>query len=138
MTSRKSGRNSDGTFGPGNPGKPRGARHKATQAALALLDGEAGALTRKAVQMALAGDTTALRLCLERIAPLRRDAPVEFALPKMVSARDAAQAAAAVLDAVAAGDLTPTEGAHIMGLVETYRRTLETSELEARVAALEK
>ena len=43
----------------------------------------------------------------------------------------------AVLEAVAAGDLTPTEGAHVMGLVETYRRTLETSELEARMTALE-
>jgi hypothetical protein len=55
----------------------------------------------------------------------------------MQSAADAARAAGAVLDAVAVGDLTPTEGAHIMGLVETYRRTLETSELETRVAALE-
>lgn len=137
MTSRKSGRNSDGTFGPGNPGKPRGARHKATQAALALLDGEADALTRKAVELALAGDTTALRLCLERIAPPRRDAPVQFTMPKMQSARDAAKAAGAVLEAVAAGELTPTEGAHLMALVETYRRTLETTELEARVAALE-
>lgn len=137
MVSRKSGRNSDGTFGPGNPGKPRGARHKATQAALALLDGEATTITRKAVEMALEGDTTALRLCLERIAPPRRDAPVQFALPSMASALDAAQAAAAVLEAVAAGELTLTEGAHLMGLVETYRRTLETTELEARVAALE-
>lgn len=142
MTNRKNGpktagRTSAGQFAAGNPGKPRGARHKATQAALALLDGEAGALTRKAVEMALAGDTTALRLCLERIAPPRRDAPVQFDLPRMESAMDAAKAAAAVLEAVAAGDLTPTEGAHLMGLVETYRRTLETSELEARVAALE-
>jgi hypothetical protein len=142
MTDRKNGlktagRTSAGRFAAGNPGKPRGTRHKATQAALALLDGEAGALTRKAVELALAGDTVALRLCLERIAPPRRDAPVQFALPKMESAQDAAKAAAAVLDAVAAGELTPTEGAHIMGLVETYRRTLETSELEARVAALE-
>ncbi len=39
-----------------------GARHKATVAAEALLDGEAEALTRKAVEMALAGDGTALRL----------------------------------------------------------------------------
>ena len=136
-TGRKSGRNTDGTFGPGNPGKPKGARHKATQAALALLDGEAEAITRQAVTQALEGDTTALRLCLERIAPPRKDAPVAFTLPPMKSARDAAQAAAAVLAAVAEGDLTPTEGAHVMGLVETYRRTLETSELEARVAALE-
>jgi hypothetical protein len=137
MTDRKNGRNSDGTFGPGNPGKPKGTRHKATRAALALLDGEAEALTRQAVTMALEGDTTALRLCLERIAPLKKDAPVQFDLPPMQSATDAAKAAGAVLDAVALGDLTPTEGAHIMGLVETYRRTLETTELEERVAALE-
>jgi hypothetical protein len=134
---RKSGRNTDGTFGPGNSGKPKGTRHKATQAALALLDGEAKALTRQAVTMALGGDTTALRLCLERIAPPRRDAPVTFDLPPMETARDAAKAAGAVLGAVAHGDLTPTEGAHIMALVETYRRTLETTELEARLAALE-
>jgi len=134
---RKSGRNTDGTFGTGNPGKPKGTRHKATQAALALLDGEAEALTRQAVTMALGGDATALRLCLERIAPPRRDAPVTFDLPPMETARDAAKAAGAVLGAVADGDLTPTEGAHIMALVETYRRTLETTELEARLAALE-
>ena len=134
---RKSGRNTDGTFGPGNPGKPQGTRHKATMAALAMLDGEAEALTRQAVTMALGGDTAALRLCLERIAPPRRDAPVTFDLPPMETARDAAKAAGAVLGAVADGDLTPTEGAHIMALVETYRRTLETTELEARLAALE-
>lgn len=137
MTDRKSGRNTDGTFAAGNPGKPRGTRHKATRAALALLDGEAEALTRQAVTMALDGDATALRLCLERIAPPRKDAPVQFNLPRMETARDAATAAGAVLEAVAEGELTPTEGAHIMGLVETFRRTLETSELEARVAALE-
>lgn len=134
---KTAGRTSTGQFAAGNPGKPRGTRHKATQAALALLDGEAGALTRKAVEMALAGDTTALRLCLERIAPPRRDAPVQFTLPRMATALDAAKAAGAVLEAVAAGELTPTEGAHLMALVETYRRTLETTELEARVAALE-
>jgi hypothetical protein len=134
---RKSGRNTDGTFGPGNPGKPRGARHRATQAALALLEGEAGALTRKAVETALAGDTAALRLCLERIAPPRKDAPVTFTLPSMATAADAAQAAGAVLAAVAEGELTPLEGAQIMALIETFRKTLETCELEARVAALE-
>ena len=138
MKDRKSGRNTDGTFGPGNPGKPKGARHKATQAVLALLDGEAEALTRQAVNMALDGDTTALRLCLERIAPARRDTPVTFDLPHMESARDAATVASAVLRAVALGDLTPTEGAHIMALVETYRRTLETTEMEARMTELEK
>lgn len=134
---RNNGRNTDGTFGPGNPGRPKGARHKATTAALALLDGQAEALTQKAIETALAGDTVALRLCLDRIAPPRKDAPVSFALPKMDTAQDAAKAAGAVVDAVALGDLTPIEAAQIMGLIETYRRTLETCDLEARVAALE-
>jgi hypothetical protein len=103
----------------------------------ALLDGEAEALTRKAVDLALAGDTTALRLCLERLAPPRRDTPVTFALPAMTAAADAVQAAGAILTAVVEGDLTPGEGAQVMGLVETFRRTLETSELTDRLANLE-
>ncbi|EYD75007.1 hypothetical protein Rumeso_03431 [Rubellimicrobium mesophilum DSM 19309] len=131
------GRNPDGTFAPGNPGKPQGARHRTTQAVQALLDGEAEALTRRAVERALEGDTTALRLCLERIAPTRKDPVVVFDLPPMQSAADATQAAGAVLAAVASGDLTPAEGAHVMALVETYRRTFETTDLERRIAALE-
>ena len=46
MTDGKNGRNADGTFGTGNSGKPRGTRHKATQAVLALLQGQAAALSR--------------------------------------------------------------------------------------------
>lgn len=137
MSDGKCGRNADGTFTAGNSGKPRGTRHKATQAVLALLEGQAQALTQRAVELALAGDTTALRLCIERLAPPRKDAPVEFTLPAMKTAHDAAQAAAAVLQAVSEGDLTPTEGAQLMGLVDSYRRTLEVTELEARLAALE-
>ncbi len=131
------GRSTDGTFTTGNSGRPKGARNRTTLAVLELLEGEAEALSRKAVDMALAGDTTALRLCLDRVAPPRKDAPVQFKLPQMNTARDAAEAAGAVLEAVSEGDLTPGEGAQVMGLVDSYRRTLEVTELEARVAALE-
>ena len=63
----------------GNPaGRPIGARHKATILAEALLDGEAEGLTRKVLEMALAGHTVALRLCMERILPPRRERPVPF------------------------------------------------------------
>ncbi|MCA0943382.1 DUF5681 domain-containing protein [Salipiger pacificus] len=134
---RNNGRNSDGTFAAGNPGKPRGSRHKITRAVADLLDGEAEAITRKAVELALEGDATALRLCLERIAPARKDAPVTFELPAMNSASEAAGAAAAVLAAVADGQLTPAEAASVMGLVDSYRRTLEVTEIERRLAALE-
>ena len=63
-------------FATGNPGRPKGARHRVTVAAEALLDGEAEALTRKAIELALAGDTIALRLCLDRIIPPRRERAV--------------------------------------------------------------
>lgn len=106
-------------------------------AVMELLDGQAEALTQRAVEMALAGDSVALRLCLERLAPPRKDAPVQFPLPRMTTARDAAEAAGAVLEAVSVGDLTPTEGAQVMALVDSYRRTLEVTELEARLATLE-
>lgn len=135
--SAKTGRDSKGRFAPGNPGRAKGQRGRATLAAQSLLDGEAEQLTRTAIQAALGGDTTALKLCLERLVPARKDAPVSFELPRMETAADAARAAGAVLDACAAGEITPTEGAHVMALVEGFRRTLETSELEARVAALE-
>ena len=131
------GRSADGTFTTGHAGRPKGARNRTTQAVMALLEGEAEALSRKAVEMALAGDSVALRLCLDRLAPPRKDSPVQFALPRMTSAHDAAEAAGAVLQAVSEGELTPTEGAQVMALVDSYRRTLEVTELEARVAALE-
>ena len=142
MADRNSGsnsgaRNPDGTFAPGNPGKPKGSRHRATQALERLVEGSSEALTQKALDMALAGDTTALRLCLERIAPPRKDTPVSFNLTPMTNASEAAQAASAILRAVANGDITPMEGATVMGLIENFRKVLETSHFEVRLAALE-
>ena len=130
-------RTKDGRFASGNPGKPKGARHKTTTAVEALLDGEAEGLTRKAVELAMAGDTTALKICLDRIAPARRDSPVQFDMPEMKSAADAAAAVGAILDNVASGHLSPDEARSIAPLVETFRKTLETEELERRITALE-
>jgi hypothetical protein len=131
-----------GQFKPGqsgNPkGRPRGARHRTTLAALELLNGEAEALSRKAVELALEGDTTALRLCLERIAPPCREAPVTFEIPEMVTAADASKAMAGLLKAVADGDLVPAQGAAVANLIEAFRWTLETEELERRIERLER
>jgi hypothetical protein len=126
-----------GKFAEGNPGKPKGARHKATQAVQDLLDGSTEALTQKAVDMALAGDTTALRLCLERICPARKDTPVNFELPTINGAIDAATSASAIVTAVGKGELTPLEGASVMGLVSSYIQSLEAYDFETRLAALE-
>ena len=123
----------------GNPGgKPKGTRHKATLAAEALLDGEAERLTRKAVEVAMTGDVTALRLCLERIVPPRRDRPVLFNLPPLITAADAPKALAAIVAAVAHGRLTPTEAGDLSALVERFTRAVETAELEVRISELER
>ena len=87
----------------------------------ALLDGEAELITRKAVEMALSGDATALRLCLERILPVRRERPVSFELPKLERAADAVKATAAIVQAVSAGDLTPSEAGELSKLVDGFR-----------------
>jgi hypothetical protein len=122
----------------GNPsGRPKGHRNKATIAMEELLDGEAEGLTRKVIEKALDGDTAALRLCLDRLLPPRRERHVTFDLPKIESAKDAQAAASAILAACAVGNLSPGEATVLMDLVSGYLRTLETTELEARVVALE-
>ncbi len=122
----------------GNPcGKPKGTLNHATRAAQALLDGEFDAITRKAISMALAGDTTAVRLCLERICPPRKDRPVSFPLPKIENAAEGTKLMSAMLRAVASGEVTPCEAGEISKLVEGYIKTLEATEFEVRLKGLE-
>ena len=136
---KDNGRQSDGTFAPGNKlgGRTPGSRNQTTLAVEALLEGEHEALTRAAIEKALDGDTTALRLCLDRIAPPRKDSPVTFALPPVKSAADAVEASAAVLVAVAGGEVTPDEAGRVMALLTAHKALLEVGDLEARIAALE-
>ena len=109
----------------GNPaGKPKGTRNASTLALETLLDGQASALTQKAIDLALTGDMAALRLCLDCILPPRKDRPVTFALPPIEGAQDAAATVSAVLAAVAAGDLTPADAGEISKLIEVYVRSL--------------
>ncbi len=122
----------------GNPhGRPLGSRHRATLLAENLLDGQTEELLQKTIDLALAGDSTALRLCIERIIAPRRDRPVDFRLPTLGSAQDAVNAIAAITDGVASGDLTPSEAAELAKVVDAYRSAVETAEIERRLGALE-
>lgn len=122
----------------GNPaGRPQGSRNKVTLAVENLLDGQAEALTQKAVDMALDGDTTALRLCLERLCPPRKDRPVSFDLPAIETSSDAITAMAALVTAVAEGNVTPTEAQTVAAVIEVQRRVIETEDHERRLRALE-
>jgi len=122
----------------GNPaGRRLGSRNKATLAAATLLAGEAEALTRKAVEMALAGDPTAMRLCIERVLPPCRERTVSVALPPLAdvrdgrtsrpSTRDVSLAMDAVTTALGQGEITPSEAERIAGTVETFVRAIEAT-----------
>lgn len=131
---KSTGRDSKGRFGPGNPGRPKGARHKATIAAMALLDGEAEKITRQCIKQALDGDTTALKLCLERILPARRDVPLHEGLDLTGELLEDMNT---ILKAVAGGDLTPSEAEGLAKLLESKRKIIELSEIEKRLKTLE-
>lgn len=135
------GRKQDGTFKPGvsgNPsGKPLGARHKATQAVLNLLDGESEALTRKAVELALEGDVTALRLCLERIAPALKSVSPTIEISSPVPETLTGQAKAFV-NAAARGEISPDIAEKLVSAVASVARVEEMESIKGRLEALER
>jgi hypothetical protein len=114
-----------------------GSRNKATLAAATLLQGESEALTRRAVELALGGDPTAMRLCVERILPPCRERTVNFPLPPIESAADIAAAMKAVTQALAGGAITPGEAGRIAAVVVTFVRAIETSDFDRRLQLAE-
>jgi hypothetical protein len=134
-------REKDTRFKPGqsgNPtGRPRGARNKATVAAETLLDGEAETITRRCIDLAMEGDATALRLCLSRILPVKRERTIELDLPALEGSQDSLRTIGTVLEAVGSGAITPAEGQAVASLLEAHRRTFEVEELGHRIEALE-
>lgn len=122
----------------GNPaGKPKGARNHATRAILNLIEGGAEEITKAVLDAAKGGDMGAARFILERIVPAAKERPVSLKLPDVTNAAGIAAAQAAILQAVAGGELMPNEGNILAGIVEARRKALETQELEQRIAALE-
>jgi hypothetical protein len=131
------GRDAKGRFAVGNPGKAKGTRHRATRLVEEAIDGAADKLVDRLVKLALDGDPAAMKLAMDRLVPPRRDAPVTFRLPRMQTAGDATKAMSTIVGAVAKGELTPAEGERLARLVEAFRKTVETEDLENRIAVLE-
>ena len=111
--------------------------NRSTRAAQLLLDGEATALSRKAVELALAGDPTALRLCLDRTVAPRRDRSVELPLPPINSAADILGPIKVVADAVGRGGITPAGGFALSQMIESFLRAIDTSDFDHRLRQLE-
>ena len=106
----------------GNPaGRPRGARNRSTVLLQNLLEGEAEAITRKVIDLAKSGDMTAIKLCMDRLAPPRRSAAIACDLPPLADRDSALSALAALVAAVSAGDVTPSEATAVSRIIDQYR-----------------
>ena len=127
-------------FEPGNKfgrGRPKGSRNRSKAPGQALLEQHEEAVARKCILRALEGDVRALRLCMERINPARRDSYVRMNLPSIATVKDVEQANAKVVKAVGAGKITPTQGQIVSGILDSRRRVIETVELQERIEKLE-
>jgi hypothetical protein len=122
----------------GNPrGKPKGTKSRVTALAEKLLEDERQEIVEAVIAAAKDGDPTAMKLCIERLMPLRKGRPVSFSLPVLESAADLVGALGSIVMAVAEGDLTPDEASAVAGVIEMKRKAFETLEIEERVRKLE-
>jgi hypothetical protein len=122
----------------GNPkGKPKGARHKTTELAYAMMEGGLEAVLKQVVERAKSGDMLACRMIIDKIIPTKKDRTVAIDLPSIATIEGVGRAQSEILQAVVDGDITPNEGERIAAIVEGRRRAIETVELEARIAELE-
>ena len=84
---------------------------------------------------ALAGDPQSIRILLDRVVPCLR--PVELATPLELPEGTLAEQAHAVVQAVAVGDIAPSQAAQIITALGGVAKIMETTELLKRIEALE-
>lgn len=131
-------------FAPGKSGNPKG-RPKASKTAppttanalRTRLADRAGEVLDTVVDAALGGDVAACKLILERVVPALK--PMEQAVQVPIPTDGTlTEQGRAILSAVGAGALAPSQGAAVVQAIGTMARVLEVDELTRRVEALEK
>jgi hypothetical protein len=121
----------------GNPtGKPKGAKDKRT-ALRQLLVPHQEKLVETLIAFAEAGDMSAMRIVMDRLMPPLREEPIHVTIPKITNADDCTKAQAAVLNAVAAGEMLPGEGQVLSGLINAQRLAYETTHLAKQLADIQ-
>jgi len=127
-----------GRFQPGQSGNPKGSptgsRSKIALNCEQLLEESAGQLTRQLIETALNGNQLALKLCIERIVPIRKSSPISLpGLPKIDSIESATKATGYILDSVVDGTIDPLAGEMLSKITDRYVHALQVVDLEKRL-----
>jgi hypothetical protein len=102
-----------------------------------LLESEGEHLLRACIERGRSGDTAALRMAIDRLMPTARENCIKVELPPLESVSDVPRAIGMVVARVAAGELAPSEGATVVGMLSSMRAAFETVDLAARITAIE-
>ncbi len=94
-------------------------------------------IVKQCIDLAMEGDSKMLKIVLERLIPVRRDAPVQIDLPPVKEAKDIPMASGAILKAATDGLLTPSEATALAALVQAHGKAVELADIDERVSALE-
>jgi len=105
-------------------GRPQGARHAALVALDAIGSAAATAILERVILDAKAGDMRAAEIVLGRIWPARKGRAITLPLPDVRTAADVTEAMAAVIRAMAVGDLSPEEAVAVSAVIEGQRRAI--------------
>jgi hypothetical protein len=92
----------------------------------------------KLIELAERGDMRAIRVCMDRLAPVIKHQPIAVELPPIEKPADSVEAVASIAAAVAAGELTATEAAQLAKVVDVYVRALDSKGFDQRLSKLEK
>jgi hypothetical protein len=126
-------------FEPGNKagkGRPTGSRNQKSIYEETLA--EFGVpIIKKGALMALNGDRSLLRVCIERLIPPAQPPPTRFRLPKNEGELDMEKILKSILKQTSTGRISPQQAAEFGTLAEIYMRTVGEVKYEERLAALE-
>ena len=96
-----------------------------------LLEKDAVEIIKSAISRAKSGDGAALRMCLERLLPTRERMISLVGLPTIAGASDIPTALGFIVGAVTKGEITPSEGSALCGMLTSMRSAFELIDLTA-------
>jgi ABC-type amino acid transport substrate-binding protein len=95
------------------------------------------ALIAKTVELALAGDSGALKILIDRAAPAPRSAYEPVQIEGLAEAEGLVAKAECIVAAVGTGTISADIGERLLGALAALAKLIETEELADRIAALE-